>query len=133
MLSKEEIALVQNSWKAVDDPDLVAGVFYDILFSLNPQVRSLFPEQMQEQKKKLMDTIGLAVSSLTRLESLVPVLHKLGERHIDYEVTADQYDLVGEALLMTLEKVFADKFTIELRSAWAETYGILAATMKEVY
>ena len=39
---------------------------------------------MTEQKKKLMDMITLAVNSLDKIESLVPAIVKMGERHIDY-------------------------------------------------
>jgi hemoglobin-like flavoprotein len=54
----------------------------------------------------------------------------LGARHSGYGVMAAHYELVGEALLWTLERGLGDGFTPEVRSAWASVYGVLAAAMQ---
>jgi hemoglobin-like flavoprotein len=40
---------------------------------------------------------------------------------------------VGQALLSTLETGLGSGFTPEVREAWTEVYGVLAATMQEAY
>src|SRR5262245_11531985 len=82
------------------------------------------------QKQKLMQMISVAVGGLNNLNQLVPAVKALGARHSGYGVTTEHYWLVGEALLWTLERGLGQEFTLEVRSAWAKVYHVLAATMQ---
>lgn len=61
-----------------------ADLFYSKLFELDPALRPLFPEDLAEQKEKLMKMISLAVEGLTDLGALVPKVEELGRRHATY-------------------------------------------------
>ena len=89
----------------------------------------MFPEDMREQKTKLMAMLGTAVSNLHRLEAILPAVKDLGQRHKGYGVTAAHYAPVGAALLWTLEKGLGPDFTPDVKSAWTETYTALAGVM----
>ena len=78
-----------------------------------------------------MQTIGVAVKNLHRLEDIVPVVRNLGKRHIGYGVQDRHYDTVAAALLWTLEQGLGDLFTSEVNDAWTATYAVLAGTMKD--
>jgi Globin len=54
---------------------------------------------MREQGRKLMAMIGMAVSSLDRLETIIPAVVDLGQRHTSYGVQPAHYDTVGAVLL----------------------------------
>jgi hemoglobin-like flavoprotein len=110
--------------------DTAADLFYDRLFAIAPNLRRLFPVDMREQKRKLIQMIATAVGGLNNLDRLVPAVKALGARHSGYGVTAAHYELVGEALLWTLERGLGECFTPEVRSAWANVYGALAGTMQ---
>lgn len=130
-MSPEQKLLVQDSFaKIAPYADDVAVLFYDRLFKLDPEVKSLFRNSMLEQRRKLMQTIGIAVKGLDRLETLVPTLQDLGRRHVGYGVKNEDYDTVGAALLWTLEQSLGADFTPDVKEAWATVYGILADTMK---
>jgi nitric oxide dioxygenase len=92
-------------------------------------VRALFPPDLREQKRKLMTMIATAVGTLNDLQGLVPAIKELGARHVTYGATAAHYEVVGQVLLWTLERVLRDDFTPDIRAAWTKVYGILAATM----
>ncbi len=109
----------------------VAAAFYANLFAAAPQLRPLFGGDMQEQGRKLMAVLGLAVSGLTNLPALLPTVRALGERHRGYGVEPAHYGIVGAALIQTLEEGFGDAFSPELREAWAAAYAILAGVMCE--
>ncbi len=129
-MTPEQIELVQNSFAKVRPAAKdVSSLFYKRLFHVAPQVRPMFPENMDEQGKKLMAVLGTAVQSLTNLPALVPVLEKLAIGHLEYGVEEAHYDVVGEVLLWTLEQGLGDDFTPEVRDAWIETYTIVAQTM----
>ena len=67
-------------------------------------MRSLFPDDLTEQKKKLMQMLTVAVANLHQVEKIVPAVEDLGRRHAGYGVAAKHYEPVGAALLWTLEQ-----------------------------
>lgn len=129
-MTPEKIALVQDSFaKVAPIAETAADIFYDRLFEIAPEVRSLFPEVMTDQKKKLMQMLATAVNGLKDLDAIVPAVQSLGARHAAYAVKEEHYDSVGAALLFTLGKGLGDDFTPEVKEAWTETYGVLASVM----
>jgi hemoglobin-like flavoprotein len=125
-----EILLVKDSFrKIVPIADQASALFYARLFELDPALRPMFRGDMAEQGRKLMTMIATAVASLERLDTLVPTIRALGARHAGYQVTDDHYATVGAALLWTLEKGLGPDFTPQVRTAWTDTYTILANIM----
>jgi hemoglobin-like flavoprotein len=131
MLTSTEIALVRASFARVARiQETAADLFYDRLFAIAPKLRELFPADLQQQKRKLMQTISTAVGGLDDLDKLVPVLKALGARHAGYGATAADYAVVGEALLWTLEQGLGEEFQPGLRAVWAKAYDVIATTMQ---
>ena len=130
-MTPEQIELVKNSWaKVLPIADTAAELFYGKLFNLDPSLKPLFKGDMKEQGRKLMNMINTAVSSLDRLDAVLPGVQELGIRHIAYGVKDEHYDTVGAALLWTLEAGLGEAFTTDTKAAWATVYGALADTMK---
>ena len=130
MFTANDIILVQASFaRVVPMQDATADLFYGRLFAVVPKLRELFPSDLRDQKRKLMQMIATAVGGLNSLDKIIPAVKALGARHCGYGVTAAHYAIVGEALLWTLERGLGEGFTPEMRSAWAKVYGVLAATM----
>ena len=131
-LTNEEIKAVQSSWeKCVPIADKAAELFYGKLFELDPNLKPLFKGDMQEQGKKLMTMITVAVNGLNDLEKIVSAVKALGVRHVGYGVKDSHYDTVGSALIWTLGKGLGEEFTDALKAAWIKGYTLLATTMKE--
>ena len=101
----EQITLVQQSFSKVAPISAPAAVlFYDRLFEVAPSVRAMFPEDMTEQRKKLMGMLAAVVGGLSNLESILPAASALAKRHVAYGAKAEHYPVVGATLLWTLEK-----------------------------
>lgn len=131
-MTPRQIALVQDSWKRVAPMgDQAAGLLYARLFALDPSLEALFIGDTREQGRKLMSMISVAVSSLARLETIVPAVQALGRRHAGYGVEDRHYATVEDALVWTLRQGLGAGFTKELEEAWRTAYGILAATMQQ--
>ena len=131
MLTSTDIALVRASFaRVVTFQAAAADLFFDRLFVIAPKLRELFPADLSQQKRKLMQMIATAVGGLNNLDKLVPAVKALGARHVGYGVTVADYAVVGEALLWTLEQGLGEEFKPEVRSAWANVYAVLAATMQ---
>lgn len=131
-MTPEQVKCVQDSFAKVRPiAGTAADLFYGRLFEITPQARALFPEDMTEQKQKLMAMLGLAVANLNHPETVVPALQDLGRKHVAYGTQADHYAPVGAALLWTLEQGLGSDFTPEVREAWAETYRLVAGVMQQ--
>ena len=132
MITPQQKQLVQKTWvMVVPIADTAAELFYGRLFQLEPEYRKMFKNDMTEQGKKLMKTINIAVEALDDVEPLVPVLKQMGADHAGYGVQERDYNVVGAALLWTLEKGLGDAFTDEVKNAWGAVYELLASVMKE--
>lgn len=130
-MTPEQKTLVQTSFeKVVPIADQAASLFYTQLFTMDPDLKPLFKGDMEEQGRKLMKMIGIAVRGLDDLDALVPAVQQLGKRHVGYGVKDEHYETVGGALLWTLEQGLGDDFTPDTKAAWTVVYGVLADTMK---
>lgn len=132
MITPQQKELVQQTWTmVVPIADKAAELFYGRLFELEPEYKKMFKNDMTEQGKKLMKTINIAVAALDDVEPLVPVLKQMGADHAGYGVVERDYNVVGAALLWTLEQGLGEAFTDEVKSAWGAVYELLASVMKE--
>ena len=131
-MTPDQVKLVQESFaKVAPISGKAAELFYGRLFEIAPQVRAMFPDDMKEQRKKLMATLAVVVGGLTNLEAVLPAASALAKRHVSYGAKAEHYPVVGGALLWTLEKGLGDAWTPEVSEAWIAAYGTLSGYMIE--
>lgn len=129
-MTPETIKHVQDSFALVAPvADEAAAAFYQRLFELDPSLRPMFKGSIEEQGRKLMAMLTIAVRSLDDLPKLVPALENLAIRHIDYGVKDSHYQTVGAALLSTLQSKLGDHFTDDVREAWTTVYGTMTTVM----
>jgi hemoglobin-like flavoprotein len=129
-MTPDQIELVQQSFaKVAPISEQAAVLFYGRLFEVAPAVRAMFPDDMTEQRKKLMATLAVVVSGLTNLEAVLPAASALAKRHVGYGAKPEHYPVVGGALLWTLEKGLGEGWTPEVASAWTAAYGTLSGYM----
>ena len=84
-MTPQQIELVQSRFrKVVPIAGTAADLFYDRLFEIAPKVRPMFPEDLAEQKKKLIGMLAAAVNNLDKLDTIVPAVQDLGRRHKGY-------------------------------------------------
>jgi len=129
-MTPEQVKLVQQSFsKIIPISEQAAVIFYDRLFEIAPQVKSMFPSDMAEQRGKLMATLSAVVNGLGNLSSILPAASALAKRHVAYGARAEHYPVVGAALLWTLEKGLGESWTPDVANAWKEAYGTLSGFM----
>jgi len=125
------VSIVRSTWSLAKPHALSIGFhFYERLFELDPSLRPIFPSDLTAQVGKLMQTLGVAVGAIDRLETLTPALEALGRSHVAYGVSDHHYDTVGRALLDTLASTFGSAFTADVRAAWSETYLTITNVMR---
>ncbi len=131
-VSEQQKVLVQESFKVVEKiSDVAADMFYQRLFDIEPDLRSLFSEDLREQKKKLMGALKVLVNTLDHPDKLIPILEDMGRKHKTYGVVEDHFVPVADALVWTLEEGLGSDFTEEVRHAWTALYSAVASIMIE--
>lgn len=126
-----QIGHVRHSFALIEPiAPQAASLFYDNLFTADPSLRHLFQGNMAQQGERLMTMIATAVDLLEKPDTLVPVLRKLGARHVNYGVRDEHYATVGAALLKTLKQGLGNAYTDEVHAAWVALYHVVSETMK---
>ncbi len=130
-MTEEEIHLLRKSFAAIESQAEVAALlFYRRLFGLDPSLRPLFKGDIEEQSRKLMDMLGLALSLSANTTALESELRELGARHRTYGVRDEYYETVGQAMIGMLADVLGAQFNPRVRDAWMSFYRFMAEAMK---
>ena len=80
IMQTEQKELIRSTFAQVAPiADQAAALFYGRLFELAPEVKPLFKHNMEEQGRKLMQMIGVAVANLDKLDVLVPAVQAPGQ------------------------------------------------------
>jgi hemoglobin-like flavoprotein len=132
MLTDAQIDRVQSSFADVLPIAEAAGMmFYERIFTLAPEARALFGDDIAAQARRTMAAVKTAVDGLRTLDEVAPFLVRLGARHVGYGVVPEHFDVVGAALMWTLERGLGEKFTPAVAEAWGEVWQIIVDTMLE--
>lgn len=128
----DDIARIRSNWaKAVTARDILGEIFYGNLFEIAPQTRLMFPQSMDDQGRKLVETLSWIVDHLEQEDDLMTAAAALANRHVDYDVIPEHYAYVGQALMATLRVGLGDGFSSEDEEAWGRVYGQLSKAMIE--
>jgi hemoglobin-like flavoprotein len=131
-LSSPQVELVQRSWRTVQlVGDTAAELFYGKLFSIAPEVRPLFRNDLRDQGRNFTAMMSVAIHWLGKPEKVLLAVRQLGARHAAYGVRDSHYGAVGAALMWMLEETLGESFTPEVEAAWWAAYQLLASTMQE--
>jgi nitric oxide dioxygenase len=129
-LSDRQIELVEGSWELVMlETDEAGLIFYGELFEIDPGLRPLFKEDIKSQAHVFVSLITFVVHKLKNIDVIAEDVKALGVRHKSYHVRPEHYQVVGEALLITLEKILGRKWNLEIKQAWSAVYNSLSAIM----
>ncbi|CCD91065.1 putative globin-like protein [Bradyrhizobium sp. ORS 375] len=130
MLTADEIGHVRSSFDMVfARATEMTTTFYNRLFELAPECRSMFPADMDVLKRDFIATLAVLVGSLDQMTGLLASTDILGRNHARYGVQPAHYPVVGEALLWTLAKSLGPHWTHEVEQAWRKVYDIIAQRM----
>jgi hemoglobin-like flavoprotein len=114
---------------ALTDTDAFSIRFYRNLFTARPDFRALFPEDMSNQRKKLLQTLAAMVGKIDTPESMSPMLRNLGSRHVQYGALPEHYPIVSNALLQAFRETLGERFTPAADAAWTDALGWIAGEM----
>lgn len=129
-MTLDQIHLIRKSFAELARHQHVAGlVFYRRLFEIDPGLRPLFKNDIEEQSHKLIDMLGVLIAMLDRPHGLELELRAMGARHAGYGVKEAHYATVARALLDMLAETLGKEFTPKAEAAWAALYDAVQTTM----
>jgi NAD(P)H-flavin reductase/hemoglobin-like flavoprotein len=122
--------LLKESWTLVEEQqERMAGYFYARIFLKQPSMRELFPVTMDVQRARLLGAIVTAVQSVDDPDRFDEHLRSLGRDHRKFHVKAEQYEVVGAALIDSLRAFAKEQWTPEYDQAWRDAYDVIARKM----
>ena len=131
-LTAEAIRLVQDSIQHILPLAQPTGEnFYKRLFTIAPQLRPLFKNDMAAQSRKLMTILIHIIANLDDFQRVDNELRELARRHIAYHVKEEDYHFIGDALFWTLAQIEEIDWTPALADAWDAAYANIANVMLE--
>jgi hemoglobin-like flavoprotein len=100
--------------------------FYNRLFELAPDTKTLFTGPIDLQARKFADMLAWVIAHLEKPDQLCREMRELGARHGSYGVRVDHYAPVGSALIWMFQHVLGSRFTPEMEEAWLEAYAFIS-------
>lgn len=128
MLDAQTIATIKSTLPAIAQvgPQLTAH-FYQRLLTQHPELKNVFNMNNQRsgnQHEALFNAIVAYGSNLENLAVLLPAVEKIAQKHVSLNIQPEQYAIVGENLLATIDELLHPGD--EVLTAWGKAYGVLA-------
>ncbi|MEV7401926.1 globin domain-containing protein [Streptomyces sp. NPDC091267] len=131
-LTGREIALVRTSLTVVaPEATEMTVYFYAILFARYPEVRGLFPENMDVQRDRLLRGLLRIIDLVDDIDNLVQFCSRLGRDHRKFGALDAHYPAVGECLVASLARYAGTAWNPEVAAAWTHAYTVAAQVMTE--
>ena len=142
-LDIRDIDLVQQTFARVVvlGVDTFGSMLFMNAFQLAPQIVHLFPFKGDEEMAvstrmkvhggRVVSFMATAVSLLHDLDTLVPMLHSLGLRHVGRGVIPEHYDILVQAFIKSLGTALGQKMTQAVTNAYMKVFTIIKNTMVE--
>eukprot|EP00808_Paulinella_micropora_P018080 g1214.t1 len=101
--------------------------FYMHLFALNPKYRLWFSDNIARQGKMLAQLVGFIVHNCDQMDTheFRKQTFNLVKVHNHRGVRAEDYDILGQALLMSIKASFGSEYTDRIKNAWTTVYSAL--------
>lgn len=141
MLSEKTIAIVKATAPILaEHGETLTRHFYKRMFSHNPEVVPFFNPNHQitgKQQRALAGAIAAYAANIDNLKVLGEAVELIAQKHASLMIQEEQYPIVGENLLASIQEVLGAAATDEIIQAWGEAYNLLADILigreKEIY
>ncbi len=129
-LTQDDIRIVRESLPAIRNQLQPASLaFYENLFKVAPDLRSMFRDDLAGQGMKFFSTLNAIFDMLSDPDVPDSETAELARAHATLGVKAEHFQPMREALDMTLVDTLGSAFKPEIRAAWLNAYDEVAARM----
>ena len=130
MLTPETTAVIKQTLPVLQaHGETLTRHFYQRMFSHNPEVQPFFNPAHQHsgsQQRALAGAICAYAQHIENPAELAGAVELIAQKHVSLGIRPEQYPIVGENLLASIQEVLGDAATPAIIDAWAQAYGVLA-------
>lgn len=115
-----------------DHGDAITTRFYANMLRAHPDLNKVFNTSNQlngHQPRALAGALYAYAANIDDLGVLGPAVELICHKHASLYIRPEQYDIVGEYLLMAMQEVLGAALTPEILEAWTAAYWQLAELM----
>ncbi|MBO0839699.1 MAG: hypothetical protein J2O49_02630 [Sciscionella sp.] len=113
-------------------PHWVVRYFYAHLFTAHPEVRPMFPADMEPQRDRLFAALTTIVGRVRDLPRLADYLTALGASHQRrFNLRPEHFDAVGASLIATLKFLAGPTWSEAEEKTWLAAYTLIAEVMQQ--
>jgi NAD(P)H-flavin reductase/hemoglobin-like flavoprotein len=105
--------------------------FYGQLFAMDAEVGAMFPASMPVQRKRFFQALTRIAAGQDDPDTLTGYLAELGRAHRKFGVKDRHYELFRRALLATMHRFAAQRWTEAAQQAWETAFDHAAAVMMD--
>ncbi|RKU44674.1 hypothetical protein DL546_004176 [Coniochaeta pulveracea] len=127
----EQIAIVKSTAPVLQEHGVtITTTFYNNLLAAHEELKNVFSLTSQTTGRQPRALAGAVLAYATYIDDL-PKLHhaveRIAHKHVSLQITAPQYDIVGQFLMEAIGQVLGDAATPAIVDAWTAAYGVLAS------
>ncbi|MCM3566901.1 NO-inducible flavohemoprotein [Neobacillus mesonae] len=130
MLDQKTIEIVKSTVPVLEEHgEKITTRFYQLMFGNHPELLNIFNHANQKQgrqQRALASAVYAAAKYIDNLETILPVVNQIAQKHRSLGIKPEHYPIVGKHLLLAIKDVLGDAATDEIMDAWAEAYGVIA-------
>ena len=129
-LTHDQINLMRESFYRLQPVgDAASRRLYDRLFELEPNLRSLFPDDLTRLRMRFMSALAIMLYHGEAPDAVHPYLRRLALVHIAHGVQPEDFRPMGQALIDTMREMLGERFPEGADTAWKEAYAFMAREM----
>lgn len=131
LLDKQTIDIVKSTVPILEQHgNEITKRFYKRMFDNNPELKNIFNQTNQrkgDQSKALANAVYAAAANIDQLETILPAVLPIAQKHRSLNIKPEHYPIVGENLLAAMREVLGEEVaTDEVIDAWEKAYGEIA-------
>jgi len=129
-------ASVKACWdkiKSAKGADLFVDKFYQLMFEHHPETRSLFPENLMEQKRTLLSTLDNVINGIEYINELEEELIELGQHHKNIGIKQEMFNAFITTIVETANSSSDYRLTKEELIAWENAFREVSNIMLKAY
>ncbi|SFX08084.1 nitric oxide dioxygenase [Thermoactinomyces sp. DSM 45891] len=130
MLSHSEMEMIRTTAPVLKEQGLaITSYFYTEMFKNHPELKNVFNLTHQRegtQPQALANAVYAVAANIEQLESLLPAVRHIAQKHRSVGIKPSQYPIVGKYLLLAIQEILGDAASPEVIRVWGKAYQILA-------
>ncbi|TDQ40751.1 NO-inducible flavohemoprotein [Aureibacillus halotolerans] len=130
VLDEKTIAVIKQTVPVLQaHGNEITKTFYKRMLTGHPELNHIFNQTNQSkgaQPRALAQTVYAAAANIDQLDTILPHVKQIAQKHTSLNIRPEQYPIVGHYLLGAIKEVLGAAADDTILDAWAKAYGVIA-------